>query len=55
MPGAVFAGKAKDIDDFNSKVKEHNAKVYYGGALLCWLWVMMKRAADDRGSDVLIS
>ena len=34
---AVFAGRSKDINDFIAKVKEYNAEVFSGGALLRWL------------------
>ena len=34
---SIFAGKTKDINDFNAKVKEYDAEVFSGGALLHWL------------------
>jgi hypothetical protein len=36
---AVSAGKAKDIDNFNSKVKKKDAEVFSSGALLYWLFL----------------
>ncbi len=36
---AVFAGKAKDIHNFNSKVKKKDAEVFSRGSLLYWLFL----------------